>query len=146
MRKVDIYTDGGASPNPGKGAWAVVVVEKEVVISELSGAETETSNNRMEMIAGITALEWLLDNNVQGVIHTDSQYLKNGIISWIKTWKANGWRTASRQAVKNQDLWQRLDLLVSQVQVEWRWVKGHSDNKWNQTADDLVCRTRKELV
>jgi len=168
MKKYDVYTDGGASPNPGLGGWGVVIVKNQKskiknqsdgasggvkkgdevvseVVEELSGGEVETSNNRMEMMAGVAALEWAIKNKVGIRLHTDSGYLKQGITSWINNWKRNGWRTASKKPVLNQDLWMRLDELNSQAEVEWVWVRGHVGNKWNERADALVWEARERV-
>lgn len=141
-RKIDVYTDGACSGNPGRGGWAFVIVEKDKSIYEKSGAEAETTNNRMEMQAVIEALEEvhsqkLLDMDI--TIYTDSSYVKNGITEWIKKWKKNGWRSSSNSLVKNQDLWLLLDSLVSSCSsLSWKWVKGHAGNKFNEMCDSLA--------
>jgi ribonuclease HI len=127
-----IYTDGACSGNPGKGGWAAIIINsgKEKIIS---GFELLTTNNRMELTAVIKALEISKDDNV--TIYTDSKYVKDGIEEWIKNWKKNGWRTASKQPVKNKDLWTLLDELVEKKNIQWKWVKGHSADKYNNLVD-----------
>lgn len=131
---IDAFTDGACIGNPGPGGWGVLLVERDGE-RELFGGERATTNNRMEMTAAIEALK-----ATQGPIrlHTDSQYLKNGITEWIKGWKRNGWRTADRKPVKNQDLWMALDEAVSGRAVEWRWIKGHAGHAENERADALA--------
>lgn len=141
--RVELYTDGACKGNPGPGGWGVLLrfggSEKE-----LFGAEPLTTNNRMELLAVINGLEALTRASTVRIT-TDSQYVKNGISSWIHTWKKNGWRTASRKPVKNIDLWQRLDALVGRHDVEWQWVKGHSGHTENERADGLANRAIEEL-
>jgi len=133
---VDAFTDGACSGNPGPGGWGAVLrwggAEKE-----LSGGEAQTTNNRMELMAAIAALE-AIRRPVPVRIHTDSQYLKDGITKWIHGWKRNGWRTAGRDPVKNRDLWERLDALTGLVAVEWHWIKGHAGHPENERADALA--------
>ena len=142
LKKVDVYTDGACSGNPGKGGWAFVIVEKDKSIYEKSGAEAETTNNRMEMQAVIEALKEVHVRNFLSfelTIYTDSSYVKNGITEWIKKWKKNGWRSSSNSPVKNQDLWLLLDSLVSScTSLSWKWVKGHAGNKFNEMCDSLA--------
>ena len=135
---VDIYTDGACKGNPGPGGWGALLVYggKE---KELFGGEKETTNNRMELLAVIRALE-ALTRPCQVRLHTDSQYVQKGISEWIHGWKRNGWRTSSKQPVKNADLWQRLDELAAGHAVEWRWVKGHAGHDGNERADQLANR------
>ena len=141
-RKIDVYTDGACSGNPGKGGWGFVIVEKDNVIYEKSGAEKLTTNNRMEMQAVIEALKEVHVRNFLSfelTIYTDSSYVKNGITEWIKKWKKNGWRSSSNSPVKNQDLWLLLDSLVSSCSsLSWKWVKGHAGNKFNEMCDSLA--------
>jgi len=144
MSQLEIYSDGGASPNPGKGAWGVVLVQDGAILKEFSGGEQLSSNNRMELMAAIRGL-CAIDENQAVVFHTDSNYVRQGITDWIKKWKANGWRTANKKPVKNQDLWEWLDDLASRRTIEWKWVKGHSGDKWNEHVDLLVNRTREFL-
>ena len=139
-----LYTDGGASPNPGKGGWAAVLIEGDEVVGEVSGGEADTSNNRMELMAAIKGLECV---GVGGsvVVVTDSNYLRLGITQWIVGWKRNGWRTANRKPVKNQDLWQVLDEVVQGRNVAWSWVKGHSGDRWNDYVDEMVWKAREAI-
>lgn len=131
-----IYTDGACKGNPGIGGWgALLCYGSHQKI--LNGAEAMTTNNRMELTAAIEALR-AVKRACPIVIHTDSSYLKNGITQWLAGWKRNGWKTADKKPVKNIELWQALDALVSQHQVEWRWVKGHSGHPGNEMADRLA--------
>jgi ribonuclease HI len=136
---VTVYTDGGCDPNPGRGGWGVVLVYKGKV-KELSGHEDITTNNRMELTAAVRALE-ALRRPCRVALHTDSQYLQKGITNWMKKWKQNGWRTRSG-AVKNQDLWQRLDALTDTHDVEWHWVRGHAGDVLNERCDALAREAR----
>jgi ribonuclease HI len=133
---VIIYTDGACSGNPGPGGWGAIL-RYNGVEKELSGGAAETTNNRMEMMAAIAALE-ALTRPAQVRLHTDSTYVKDGITKWIHAWKARGWKTAGRKPVKNQDLWQRLEAAIEPHQVEWFWVKGHSGHPENERADELA--------
>ena len=139
--QVHVYTDGGCSPNPGPGGWAVVVESGGTLRIALSGAEADTTNNRMEMIAAIGALERYSGCRI--CLSTDSQYLRNGICSWIRDWKVNGWRTAAGKAVKNCDLWRQLDDLCAAAEVRWLWVRGHSGNPGNEMADQAAVAARR---
>ena len=134
-KKITIYTDGACSGNPGKGGWAAVIIDdkKEKTIS---GSEPLTTNNRMELSAVINALKEV--GSAELDIYTDSKYVKNGIESWIKNWKINGWMTAAKQPVKNKDLWLELDILVSKKEIEWKWVKGHSNDHYNTIVDEAA--------
>jgi ribonuclease HI len=136
---VEIYTDGACSGNPGPGGWGAVLRwdghEKELYGGEPAG----TTNNRMELMAAIQALE-ALKRPVPVRLHTDSTYLRNGVSTWLPRWKRNGWVTAAKQPVKNADLWQRLDAAAQRHDVEWRWVKGHAGNPGNERADALANR------
>ena len=135
---VDIYTDGSCLGNPGPGGWAAVMIHPKKT-SELSGGFSLTTNNRMEMTAAIEALNALkLPARVS--IHTDSQYLKNGITQWIKGWKKKGWKTANKKPVKNKDLWMELDRLMGVHDVTWGWVKGHAGNAHNERCDRLAVQ------
>ncbi|MGB0935144.1 MAG: ribonuclease HI [Alphaproteobacteria bacterium] len=136
MKVVDIYTDGSCKGNPGPGGWAAILRYGDTE-KEISGGEIQTTNNRMEMMAAIQGLE-MLTEPVSVRIHTDSQYLKNGMTQWIEGWKRKGWKTADRKPVKNVDLWQHLDQLCSNLDVEWHWVKGHSGHPENERVDMLA--------
>ncbi len=141
---VHVYTDGGCNPNPGPGGWGVVLIWGSTE-KELCGGDLETTNNRMEMTAAIEALK-ALTRPVNVQIHTDSQYLRNGITKWIAGWKRNGWRTKDKQPVKNIELWTELDQLVALHTVTWMWGKGHAGNAGNERADKLATRGRKEVL
>ena len=133
---VEIWTDGACSGNPGPGGWGTVLKYGET-LRELSGGEAMTTNNRMELMAAIMALE-ALTRPVTVALHTDSQYLKGGIETWMRGWKKNGWRTADKKPVKNIDLWQRLDAAVGPHKITWRWVKGHAGDPMNERCDELA--------
>ena len=133
---VTIYTDGACSGNPGPGGWGAILTLGDHE-KELMGGEAHTTNNRMELMAAISALEALKRPCVVD-IHTDSQYLRNGIMTWIHGWKRNGWRTADKSPVKNVDLWKRLDAALAQHTVHWHWVKGHAGHAMNERADELA--------
>jgi len=133
--KITIYTDGACSGNPGKGGWAAVIIEDENE-KTISGSEMLTTNNRMELLAVINALKEVSLAKLD--IYTDSKYVKNGIESWIKNWKMNGWMTAAKQPVKNKDLWLELDTLVTKKEIEWKWVKGHSNDHYNTIVDEAA--------
>ena len=135
-RTVHIYTDGACSGNPGPGGWGALLLSRGHE-RELSGGEPATTNNRMEMMAAIMALE-ALKRPTEAHLHTDSTYLRNGITQWIHAWKARGWRTADKKPVKNVDLWQRLELALAPHDVKWHWVKGHSGHPENDRADALA--------
>lgn len=141
---VEIYTDGGCRGNPGVGGWGVLLrygsVEKE-----LKGFALEATNNQMELMAAIQGLE-ALTRPCEVKITTDSQYVKNGITQWIENWKKNQWRTASKQPVKNKELWQRLDKAVQKHQVEWAWVKGHAGHAENERVDMLANAAMDEAI
>lgn len=133
---VQIYTDGACSGNPGPGGWGVILRFGEVE-KELKGGERDTTNNRMELMAAISGLEALKKPAVVDLT-TDSQYVRQGITSWIFNWKKNGWRTSDKKPVKNVDLWQRLDAALRQHEVRWHWVKGHAGHVENERADELA--------
>jgi ribonuclease HI len=135
-QRVTIYTDGACSGNPGPGGWGAILTLGETR-KEMFGGEEHTTNNRMELMAAIAALE-ALKRPCDVDLHTDSQYLRNGIMSWIHGWKRNGWRTADKKPVKNVDLWQRLDEALKPHDVKWHWVKGHAGHPMNERADELA--------
>ena len=134
--RVDIFTDGACSGNPGPGGWGAILRAGSHE-REISGGETATTNNRMEIMAAIRALEALTKPAIV-TIHTDSRYLMDGITKWLPRWKAKGWRTADNKPVKNVELWMALERAVSSHEVSWRWVKGHSDHVENARADKLA--------
>jgi ribonuclease HI len=136
MSSVEIYTDGACRGNPGPGGWGATL-EMGGHFRELSGAEAMTTNNRMELTAVISALE-ALKRPVSVKLYTDSEYVRRGITEWLKSWKARGWKTADKKPVKNQDLWERLDAVAAQHQIEWHWVKGHSGVPGNERVDRLA--------
>ena len=136
MKKINIYTDGACKGNPGPGGWgALIVLEDEQI--ELSGGKKETTNNQMELLAVIKSLEHF-DNKIDAIIYTDSKYVMDGITNYIKRWKINGWKTASKKPVKNSELWKSLDSLTSFHNIQWNWVKGHSGHPGNEKADALA--------
>ena len=135
---VVIYTDGACSGNPGPGGWGAVMTAGAHT-RDLWGGENPTTNNRMEIQAAIAALE-ALNRPCRVQLHTDSQYLRQGITEWINGWKARGWRTAAKAPVKNDDLWKRLDAARARHEVDWRWVKGHAGHPMNERADELARR------
>jgi len=135
---VEIYTDGACKGNPGPGGWGALL-RYGAQEKELCGGELETTNNRMELQAVISALN-LLKRPCEIILHTDSQYVKNGISTWIHGWKKNGWKTADKKPVKNADLWLALDEAQRQHKIDWRWVKGHSGHEFNERADQLANR------
>jgi ribonuclease HI len=136
MNSVEIYTDGACRGNPGPGGWAATLEFGEH-FRELSGADAQTTNNRMELTAVIRALE-ALNRPVKARVYTDSEYVRRGITEWVKAWKARDWRTADRKPVKNRDLWELLDEQAARHDVEWRWVKGHSGVPGNERVDQLA--------
>ncbi|MGB0323581.1 MAG: ribonuclease HI [Luminiphilus sp.] len=143
MKTVEVFTDGGCRGNPGPGGWGAVLRfgghERE-----LRGSEENTTNNRMELLAAISALEAMTEP-CKVVLTTDSTYVKDGITRWIRNWKANGWKTAAKKPVKNKDLWERLDAECLRHQVDWRWVKGHAGHPENERADGLANLAMNEL-
>ncbi len=132
-----IYTDGGASPNPGPGGWAAVILSSDGGVEELSGGAPSTTNNRMELMAAISALSHLARPSLVE-LYTDSQYLRQGISSWLARWRSQGWRRRDGSPVKNVDLWRRLEVLNRRHRVDWHWVKGHAGNTWNERVDRLA--------
>ena len=140
--KYKIYTDGACSGNPGPGGWGAVIFDQENNQVNISGSEKDTTNNRMELLAAIMALkEVQINSNI--TIFTDSLYVKNGITEWVIKWKSNGWKNTSKKLVKNKDLWLKLDDLCEKNKVIWEWVKGHSNNKFNNLADKLAVQAIK---
>ena len=133
---VTIYTDGACSVNPGPGGWGAILMSGGLV-KEFKGGEPMTTNNRMELMAAISALEALRRPCIVD-LHTDSQYLRNGIMTWINQWKRNGWRTADKKPVKNDDLWKRLEAALVHHRVRWHWVRGHAGHEHNERADQLA--------
>ncbi len=138
MEEVDIYTDGACSGNPGPGGWGAIL-RSGMHEKEIWGGEPATTNNRMELMAVIRALN-SLKRPVQARVHTDSQYVQKGISEWIHGWKARGWKTAAKEPVKNADLWRELDAAAGRHQVKWLWVRGHSGHPENERADELARR------
>ncbi len=141
MAEFFAYTDGACSGNPGPGGWGVLMQAKQgdkvVKERELSGGDAQTTNNRMELMAAISALE-TLGRPTEVTIVTDSSYVKDGLTKWIHGWKRNGWKTAAKKPVKNEDLWKRLDAAQQRHQVSWEWVKGHAGHPENERADELA--------
>ena len=133
---IEIYTDGACRGNPGPGGWGALLIAGKHE-KTMHGGEPETTNNRMELMAAIKALNALKsDSNV--ILHTDSKYVMDGINEWMPNWKKRGWKTAAKKPVKNKDLWQQLDEAVGRHEIEWRWVKGHNGNPGNERADELA--------
>jgi len=143
LSHVIIHTDGGAAPNPGSGGWAAILTFGDHE-KELKGGEPNTTNNRMELMAAISALE-ALKRPCRVDLHTDSKYVQQGISQWIHGWKRNGWKTADKKPVKNGELWQRLEAAVAHHQVRWHWVKGHAGHELNERADQLVGEAIAEI-
>ena len=154
---IEIYTDGSCLKNPGRGAYGAIVInhiENATPVEFLCGYNPETTNNQMEMLAAIKGLEFVQDYITKEdsvfriVLYTDSQYLKNGITLWIHNWKKNNWRTASKDPVKNQDLWQQLDILNAGLRPEWLWVKAHENNAHNNAVDRIanLCAQRQAIL
>ncbi|RYD42833.1 MAG: ribonuclease HI, partial [Verrucomicrobiaceae bacterium] len=138
MKKVTIHTDGGCQGNPGPGGWAAVLRYGEHK-KELSGGAPATTNNRMELLAAVEALS-ALKTPCEVEFYTDSQYLRQGITTWLFSWKRNGWRTKDKQPVKNEDLWRALDLATAKHKVDWKWVKGHAGDAGNERCDELAAK------
>lgn len=136
MSKIVIHTDGACSGNPGPGGWGAIIRDGDK-IREMTGGEAATTNNRMELLAAISALESLTDGAF-AELHTDSQYVKDGITKWMNNWKKNGWRTSDKSPVKNVDLWKRLDTAAQRHKVSWHWVRGHVGHDENERADELA--------
>ena len=138
---IKIYTDGACSGNPGRGGWAAIIINGEK-IEKISGASENTTNNRMELIAVISALKYVDEQNIE--LFTDSKYTKDGIEKWILNWKKNGWKTANKKEVRNKELWTELDQLNSEFEINWNWVKAHSTDKLNNEVD-LLARDAANL-
>jgi ribonuclease HI len=142
--RVAVWTDGACSGNPGPGGWGAILCY-EGREKELLGGEELTTNNRMELLAAISALE-ALSRPCAVDLHTDSQYLRGGVTGWINNWKRNGWRTADKKPVKNEDLWRRLDEAAAQHDIAWKWVKGHAGDTMNERADELARRGMRPFL
>ena len=140
---ISIYTDGACSGNPGIGGWGVVILIDNKNPIYLNGGQSETTNNRMELVAAIKAVTYFNEKK-ELTIFTDSKYLKDGIESWIQKWKNNGWKTANKKPVKNKDLWIELDNEIDKHNVTWNWVKGHANNEFNEKADFLARKFIQE--
>jgi ribonuclease HI len=138
---VVVFSDGSASPNPGPGGWAAVLTFGNAE-KEISGAEPNTTNNKMELMAAVSALE-ALTRPCRVEFHTDSQYVRRGITEWIHNWMKNGWKTAAKKPVENQELWKRLYEATQQHKIEWIWVKGHATSEMNNRVDRLANAARK---
>ena len=140
--RLKIYTDGACSGNPGKGGWAAIILDSELKQAAISGSEDKTTNNRMELMAPIMALRKIKKKS-EITIYTDSKYVKDGITEWIKKWKLNNWKNASKKPVKNKDLWIKLDNACLKHKVNWKWIKAHAGNKYNNLADELAVSKTK---
>ena len=136
MNKVEIFTDGACKGNPGQGGWGALILENDVK-REIYGGESNTTNNRMELMAVIRALELLKEQN-DITVFTDSTYVQKGISEWIINWKRNGWKSSNKKSVKNKDLWVELDNLNDLMSVKWQWIKGHAGHSGNERADYLA--------
>ncbi|MEO8160998.1 MAG: ribonuclease HI [Arenimonas sp.] len=143
MKQVQIHTDGACLGNPGPGGWAALL-RHGATERELAGGEADTTNNRMELMAAIAALE-ALKSPCEVVLHTDSQYVKKGIGEWLPNWIRRGWKTAAGDPVKNQDLWERLSAANTRHQVQWKWVRGHSGNVDNERVDQLARAAAEQV-
>ncbi len=144
MKSVQLITDGACLGNPGRGGWACILRYGDRK-REMSGSSRETTNNRMELTAAIEGLR-ALNEPCEVEVTTDSEYLKNGITSWIHGWKRNGWKTSAKKPVVNQDLWMQLDELVAKHRVRWTWTKGHADHEDNNRCDELATRAAREQL
>ena len=140
--KLKIYTDGACSGNPGKGGWAAIIIDSNLNTSSISGSVKSTTNNRMELMASIMALKKIKKKS-EITIYTDSKYVKDGITEWINKWKLNNWRSSSKKLVKNKDLWVKLDNCCQKHIVNWKWVKAHAGNKFNNLVDELAVSKTK---
>ena len=139
--KLKIYTDGACSGNPGKGGWAAIILEGNNQ-SSISGSVNKTTNNRMELMAAIMALQKIKKKS-EVTIFTDTRYVKDGITEWIKKWKLNNWKNSNKKPVKNKDLWMKLDSFCQEHSVSWKWVKAHAGNKFNNLVDELAVLKTK---
>ena len=148
MEPIIIYTDGGCRGNPGPGGWAYII-KTEIIEMSRSGGDTYTTNNKMELTAVIRSLEAVLKNSELAErsieLHTDSQYVKNGISSWIKNWIRNGWMTAAKKPVKNKELWIELKAVSDKLDVTWKWVKGHAGDPLNEACDQMVNQEMSKI-
>ncbi len=144
MDKITIYTDGACRGNPGPGGWGAILQHGDRE-KELYGAEKDTTNNRMELMAAIRALEEL-KRPCDVTLTTDSQYVKKGITEWLESWKRRGWKTADKKPVKNQELWQRLEKAAAKHKIHWKWIKGHSGHPENERADSLANQGIDEML
>ena len=135
--KYKIYTDGACSGNPGPGGWAAIIIVNNEIKDTFSGSEKNTTNNQMELMAPIKAIQKFKKKS-EISIFTDSTYVRDGITNWIKQWEKNGWKTASKKPVKNKDLWKKLKNLSSKHSIKWIWIKGHSQDKYNNLVDELA--------
>ena len=140
--KYIIYTDGACSGNPGPGGWAAIILDEEKNQTNIFGKEKSTTNNRMELMAPIMALQ-KVKRSSEIVVYTDSTYLKNGITLWIKSWEKNGWKNANKKSVKNKDLWILLNKISEKHSINWKWVKAHTGNTYNELADKLATEAIK---
>ena len=140
--KFKIYTDGACSGNPGKGGWAAIILDQKFKQFSISGSEKNTTNNRMELIAPIMALKKIKKKS-EIDIYTDSKYVKNGMTVWIKKWKLNNWKNSNKKRVKNKDLWVELDNSCQKHKINWKWVKAHAGNKYNDLVDELAVSETK---
>ena len=142
--KYKIYTDGACSGNPGPGGWAVIILANNEIKEMFSGSEKNTTNNQMELLAPIKAIQKFKKKSEISVF-TDSTYVKDGMTTWIKQWEKNGWKTASKKPVKNKDLWKKLKNLSSKHSIKWIWVKGHAQDKYNNLVDELAQGAIKKI-
>ncbi len=143
--KIIIYTDGACSGNPGAGGWGALIIQNAADRVELFGGDKMTTNNQMEMMAVIKALEYVGSTSSSIELWSDSQYVIKGITEWLKGWKKNGWRNSKRESVKNRELWEMLDALVSSLNISWHWVKGHNGHPENERVDELARQGIAEL-